>query len=81
MLSRNKNKDESRRFVLVLVDLAALAAQATSFVVWPLLDNNKSNSIWLIPAALILVSCRWWENYVNIHSPFSKSKNSFYLKL
>lgn len=71
LLSRNKNKDESRRFVLVLVDLAALAAQATGLVVWPLIDN-KPASLWLIPPALILVSCRWWENYVTIQSPFSK---------
>ncbi|XP_014204049.1 uncharacterized protein LOC106636227 [Copidosoma floridanum] len=69
LLSRNKSKDESRRFVLVLVDLAALAAQATAFVVWPLLDGGKSPSLWLIPPALILVSCRWWENYVSAQSP------------
>ncbi|XP_015608863.1 chitin synthase chs-2 isoform X1 [Cephus cinctus] len=68
LLSRNKNKDESRRFVLVLVDLLALVAQATGFVVWPLLDSAKP-SVWLIPPALILVSCGWWENYVSMQSP------------
>ncbi|XP_012283627.1 uncharacterized protein LOC105701456 isoform X1 [Orussus abietinus] len=67
LLSRNKNKDESRRFVLVLVDLAALAAQATGFFVWPLLDSSRS-SLWLIPPALIFVSCGWWENYVSMQS-------------
>ncbi|KAK0159253.1 hypothetical protein PV328_010151 [Microctonus aethiopoides] len=68
LLSRNKSKDESRRFVLVLVDLAALAAQTSGFVVWPLLDSSK-HSLWLIPPALILVSCGWWENYVTTQSP------------
>ncbi|KAK0162543.1 hypothetical protein PV327_006311 [Microctonus hyperodae] len=68
LLSRNKSKDESRRFVLVLVDLAALAAQTSGFVVWPLLDSSN-HSLWLIPPALILVSCGWWENYVTIQSP------------
>ncbi|XP_015519549.2 chitin synthase chs-2 isoform X2 [Neodiprion lecontei] len=67
LLSRNKKRDESRRFVLVLVDLAALAAQATAFVVWPLIDSSKPG-LWLIPVALILVSCSWWENYVSVQS-------------
>ncbi|XP_014471699.1 PREDICTED: uncharacterized protein LOC106742874 isoform X1 [Dinoponera quadriceps] len=67
LLSRNKSKDESKRFVLVLVDIAALAAQATSFVLWPLLDSSR-RSLWLIPVALFLVSCGWWENYVSTQS-------------
>lgn len=70
LLSRNKSKDESKRFVLVLVDIAALAAQATSFVLWPLLDSKRS--LWLIPVALILVSCGWWENYVSMQSRIGK---------
>ncbi|XP_043252423.1 chitin synthase chs-2 [Colletes gigas] len=69
LLSRNKNKDESKRFVLVLIDIAALAAQGTSFVLWPLLDSSRP-SLWLIPPALFLVSCGWWENYVSMQSPF-----------
>ncbi|XP_011866715.1 PREDICTED: uncharacterized protein LOC105561386 isoform X3 [Vollenhovia emeryi] len=67
LLSRNKSKDESKRFVLVLVDLAALAAQATSFILWPFLDSSR-RSLWLIPVALLLVSCGWWENYVSTQS-------------
>ncbi|XP_076291294.1 hyaluronan synthase-like protein kkv isoform X1 [Lasioglossum baleicum] len=68
LLSRNKNKDESKRFVLVLIDIAALAAQGTSFVLWPLLDSSRP-TLWLIPPALFLVSCGWWENYVSMQSP------------
>ncbi|XP_024224435.1 chitin synthase chs-2 isoform X2 [Bombus vosnesenskii] len=68
LLSRNKNKDESKRFVLVLIDIAALAAQGTSFFLWPLLDSSRP-SLWLIPPSLFLVSCGWWENYVSIQSP------------
>ncbi|XP_018307120.1 uncharacterized protein kkv isoform X2 [Mycetomoellerius zeteki] len=67
LLSRNKSKDDSKRFVLVLVDIAALAAQATSFVLWPFLDSSR-RSLWLIPLTLILVSCGWWENYVSMQS-------------
>nr|XP_033334461.1 chitin synthase chs-2 isoform X6 [Megalopta genalis] len=68
LLSRNKNKDESKRFVLVLIDIAALAAQGTSFFLWPLLDSSRP-SLWLIPPALFLVSCGWWENYISMQSP------------
>ncbi|EZA54859.1 Chitin synthase [Ooceraea biroi] len=67
LLSRNKSKGESKRFVLVLVDIAALAAQVTSFFLWPLLDSAKP-SLWLIPVALIFISCGWWENYVSTQS-------------
>ncbi|XP_057328109.1 chitin synthase chs-2 isoform X1 [Microplitis mediator] len=67
LLSRSSSKDEPRRFVLILVDLTALAAQASGFIVWPLLDSSK-RSLWLIPPTLILVSCGWWENYVSMQS-------------
>lgn len=74
LLSRNKNKDESRRFVLILVDFAALIAQASGFIIWPMIDDNKSN-IWIIPISLFLVSCGWWENYVSIQSPIGIIKS------
>lgn len=85
LLSRNKSKGESKRFVLVLVDIAALAAQATSFVLWPFLDSSR-RSLWLIPVALILVSCGWWENYVSTQSRIGEfllfsGLKSFYFKL
>ncbi|XP_076393436.1 hyaluronan synthase-like protein kkv isoform X3 [Megachile rotundata] len=74
LLSRNKTKDESKRFVLVLIDIAALAAQGTSFFLWPLLDSSRP-SLWLIPPSLFLVSCGWWENYVSIQSPIGFVKS------
>lgn len=83
LLSRNKSKDESKRFVLILVDIAALAAQATSFVLWPFLDSSR-RSLWLIPVSLLLVSCGWWENYVSTQSRISEfplRSKSFYCKL
>lgn len=73
LLSRSGSKDESRRFVLILVDLTALAAQASGFIVWPLLDSSK-RSLWLIPPTLILVSCGWWENYVSMQSSIGMYK-------
>jgi chitin synthase len=66
LLSRTSK--EGRRAVKVLVDLAAIAAQVTGFVVWPLLENRPV--LWLIPVAAFMTSCGWWENYVSPQSPF-----------
>ncbi|XP_017763944.1 PREDICTED: uncharacterized protein LOC108553522 isoform X2 [Eufriesea mexicana] len=74
LLSRNKNKDESKRFVLVLIDVAALVAQGTSFFLWPLLNSSRP-SLWLIPPSLFMVSCGWWENYVSMQSPIGFVKS------
>jgi hypothetical protein len=53
----------------MVVDTMALSAQATGFVVWPLVDNHNSPSlIWLIPISLLLTSCGWWENFVSPNS-------------
>jgi hypothetical protein len=64
MLTRSH--EESKRFIKVIVDLVALAAQATGFVVWPLLEGREKPELWLIPFTVVLISCGWWENYVNI---------------
>lgn len=51
-----------------MIDIAAIAAQITGFVVWPLLENRPI--LWLIPIAAVMTSCAWWENYVCVHSSF-----------
>jgi chitin synthase len=65
LLSRN-NK-ESQRFLKVIIDLAAIAAQATGFVVWPIIEQRAD--LWIIPIAIFLVSLGWWENYISKYSP------------
>lgn len=67
LLSRTKK--EGRRAVKAIVDIAAIAAQVTGFVVWPLLENRPV--LWVIPIAAFMTSCGWWENYVSPQSPFS----------
>lgn len=65
LLSRN-NK-ETQRFLKVIIDLVAIAAQATGFVVWPIIEQRAD--LWIIPVVIFLVSLGWWENYISKHSP------------
>lgn len=65
LLSRS-NK-ESQRFFKVIIDLVAIAAQATGFVVWPIIENKPH--LWVIPVSILLISVGWWENYASKHSP------------
>lgn len=68
LLSRNSR--DSKRFVKVIVDMAAIVAQVTGFIVWPLLE--KKPVLWLIPISALCISLGWWENYVARHSPIGK---------
>lgn len=52
----------------MIIDLAAIAAQVTGFVVWPLLDDRPV--LWLLPISALMTSCGWWENYVSTQSSF-----------
>lgn len=65
LLSRN-NK-ESQRFIKVIIDLVAIAAQATGFVVWAIVEQKPH--LWVIPLSIVLTSLGWWENYISRHSP------------
>jgi chitin synthase len=49
------------------VACAAIAAQATGFVVWPIIEQRAD--LWIIPIAIFLVSLGWWENYISKYSP------------
>ncbi|CAH2005830.1 unnamed protein product [Acanthoscelides obtectus] len=65
LLSRN-NK-ESQRFIKVIIDLIAVSAQATGFVVWPIVEGRAD--LWIIPVSIFLISLGWWENYISKYSP------------
>lgn len=70
MLSRN-NK-EPKRFVKSIVDILAICAQVTGMVIWPLFTGNNSPKLWVIPVAVVLTSCGWWENYAAKQSRIGK---------
>nr|AOE23678.1 chitin synthase A [Phthorimaea operculella] len=68
-----RSSRDSKRFVKVIVDMAAIVAQVTGFIVWPLLDNKPT--LWLIPISAFLISLGWWENYVTRQSPIGFIKS------
>ncbi|XP_026324913.1 chitin synthase chs-2 isoform X3 [Hyposmocoma kahamanoa] len=76
LLSRNSR--DSKRFVKVIVDMAAIVAQVTGIIVWPLLENKPV--LWLIPISTFCISLGWWENYVTRQSPIGIIKTLGRLK-
>lgn len=63
MLSRSRK--ETGRYYKGVIDVVAIAAQATGFVVWPLLEGGEKGQLWFVPVSVLLVSCGWWENYIS----------------
>ncbi|KAL9891261.1 hyaluronan synthase-like protein kkv isoform 2-T2 [Glossina fuscipes fuscipes] len=68
----SRTSKEGKRFMKMLIDLVAVAAQVTGYVIWPLLENRKE--LWVIPIACLMISCGWWENYVSTQSSFGLIK-------
>ncbi|XP_058825614.1 chitin synthase chs-2-like [Topomyia yanbarensis] len=66
LLSRSSS--ESKLPFKYAIDVLAISAQVTGFVVWPMLYNTFE--LWFIPVAVFLVSCHWWENYLSLKSYF-----------
>lgn len=58
-----RDQTDSRYTIKILLDVLAVSAQATAFVVWPLLDDSPI--LWSIPVACVFVSLGWWENYIS----------------
>lgn len=71
LLSRSVN--ESKLPFKYTIDVLAISAQITGFVVWPLLSNQLE--LWFIPVSVFLVSCHWWENYLSLKSYFRKRQS------
>nr|ASF79498.1 chitin synthase B [Mythimna separata] len=58
----SRDSSERRYVYKIILDVLAVSAQATAFVVWPLLKGDVV--LWTIPVACVLVSLGWWENFV-----------------
>ncbi|OWR41051.1 chitin synthase [Danaus plexippus plexippus] len=59
----SRDHNQPRYPIMLVIDVLAISAQATAFVVWPLLDGNPV--LWCIPVACIFISLGWWENFVS----------------
>ncbi|XP_026727307.1 chitin synthase chs-2-like [Trichoplusia ni] len=58
----SRDRTEPRYTMKIVIDVLAISAQATAFVVWPLLRGT--DILWTIPAACAFIPLAWWENYV-----------------
>ena len=70
------SRDRKEGGLKILADFLAILFQLTGCFVWAVLtwtqnpDDSMRTLIWILPAALILTSLGWWENYVDKKSPF-----------
>ena len=72
MLSRYPENDAKPKWLLKCsIDFVAIIFQLSGLLLWPLFSSDSSNSRqWLLPLSAVLISCGWWENYVDSSSPF-----------
>ncbi|KAK6623467.1 hypothetical protein RUM43_009319 [Polyplax serrata] len=66
-------KDVHNKFLLA-GNILALFFQITGLLTWPILFRTYSPHLWLTPISLILMSCKWWKNYVSEESPIGLIK-------
>jgi chitin synthase len=59
-LTRDRN--HKNYYMTLSFDVLSISAQATAFVVWPLLDGG--GVLWTIPLACVFISLGWWENFL-----------------
>ena len=63
----SRNRTENQRYLKASLDILAVLAQVSGFVIWPLI--HPGNNLWAIPVALVLISVVWWENFLDKRSP------------
>lgn len=68
-----------RSIVQFFLSGLAICLQCTVFLVWPVTDHEPS--LWAIVPAVILISFRWWENYISAFSILRKYHPSQNYKL
>ncbi|PAV79546.1 hypothetical protein WR25_20899 isoform B [Diploscapter pachys] len=70
ILSLLSRKPSKIALILVLIDIAAIAAQSTSFWAFPMFMPNLQKHMITIPVSLTLISLAWWQNFVHADSVF-----------
>uniref|UniRef100_T1J5I3 chitin synthase n=1 Tax=Strigamia maritima TaxID=126957 RepID=T1J5I3_STRMM len=66
----SRHSEEGKRPAKMFIDAVAIIGQFSGLVIWPYVLNNRTLS-WSIPLSLFLVGFGWWENYVDVRSPFN----------
>ncbi|KAK3589761.1 hypothetical protein CHS0354_021089 [Potamilus streckersoni] len=64
----DKQSEDGKKWYIVLLDTAAVLAQLSVLVLWPvrnIIKKENYEEAWTIPVSIILISIGWWENYVN----------------
>jgi chitin synthase len=76
--------NEQLRPLKITLDCLAIFVQLSAVILWPLLlilaDDNAlydTKLIWSIPVSLVLISLRWWENYVERDTRLGKLRKWF----
>jgi len=73
MLSRHPDKDGRGKWIFQCsIDTLAIVFQVSGLFMWPLLIETNGRG-WMLPVSAILISCGWWENFVDSSSPYGIS--------
>lgn len=70
-------EDEKNRALKIALDIVAVIGQLAVLVFWPAAvaigkHDVDSNLVWSVPTSLLLVSVKWWENFVDKNSRLGK---------
>ncbi|CAG9784364.1 unnamed protein product [Diatraea saccharalis] len=71
-----RDRTDARYYIILILDILAITAQATAFVVWPLLEGSVI--LYLICVSSVLISLGWWENFIG---PTEKQTQGYLLWL
>ncbi|XP_050429583.1 chitin synthase chs-2 [Adelges cooleyi] len=74
------NSEKSEVYAKVLMDLIAVASQATGFFLWPLLHPEQQMNTFIIPITVFCISCGYWENYTTKHTLFGFMRFAYLIK-
>lgn len=71
MLSRHPEKDGKGKWIFQCsIDALAIIFQVSGLFMWPILTDTRGIG-WLLPLSAFLISCGWWENFVDSSSPYA----------
>ncbi|KFM73408.1 hypothetical protein X975_24033, partial [Stegodyphus mimosarum] len=72
LLSNWSSEWDTKSGLRKILDLAAVIGQVSVFM-WAAMNSNKKE-LWLASACLVLISCAWWENFINENTSNCLSK-------